>query len=158
MLNITGLSRYRRTLSSEWLESSFSEGDHFLLFILLNLNLHMVGGTDLVCAVDTASVNHPPINHHPQSRRYLSTVFNFNYYLLFFGVFFFFQISGIFLTHHIKWVGCQGSRSELRGYPCSLWKLFHTLTVEASTHPDALVGTGELSLYRPEGPMGCLTR
>ncbi|XP_016817578.3 sulfhydryl oxidase 2 isoform X2 [Pan troglodytes] len=52
------------------------------------------------------------------------------------------RISGIFLTNHIKWVGCQGSRSELRGYPCSLWKLFHTLTVEASTHPDALVGTG----------------
>ncbi|XP_023083411.1 sulfhydryl oxidase 2 [Piliocolobus tephrosceles] len=52
------------------------------------------------------------------------------------------RISGIFLTNHIKWVGCQGSRAELRGYPCSLWKLFHTLTVEASTHPDALVGTG----------------
>ncbi|XP_028628772.1 sulfhydryl oxidase 2 [Grammomys surdaster] len=51
------------------------------------------------------------------------------------------QISGIFLTSHIKWVGCQGSRLELRGYPCSLWKLFHTLTVQASTHPEALVGT-----------------
>ncbi|OBS74936.1 hypothetical protein A6R68_14501 [Neotoma lepida] len=52
------------------------------------------------------------------------------------------RISGIFLTSHIKWVGCQGSRLELRGYPCSLWKLFHTLTVQASTHPEALVGTG----------------
>ncbi|XP_017361152.1 sulfhydryl oxidase 2 isoform X2 [Cebus imitator] len=52
------------------------------------------------------------------------------------------RISGIFLTNHIKWVGCQGSRPELRGYPCSLWKLFHTLTVQASAHPDALVGTG----------------
>ncbi|KAM4878144.1 sulfhydryl oxidase 2 [Thomomys bottae] len=52
------------------------------------------------------------------------------------------RISGIFLTNHIKWVGCQGSRPELRGYPCSLWKLFHTLTVEASTHPEALLGTG----------------
>lgn len=52
------------------------------------------------------------------------------------------QISGIFLTSHIKWVGCQGSRLELRGYPCSLWKLFHTLTVQASIHPEALVGTG----------------
>ncbi|XP_051022750.1 sulfhydryl oxidase 2 [Acomys russatus] len=51
------------------------------------------------------------------------------------------RISGIFLTSHIKWVGCQGSRLELRGYPCSLWKLFHTLTVQASTHPEALVGT-----------------
>ncbi|XP_055456459.1 sulfhydryl oxidase 2 [Psammomys obesus] len=52
------------------------------------------------------------------------------------------RISGIFLTSHIKWVGCQGSRLELRGYPCSLWKLFHTLTIQASTHPEALVGTG----------------
>ncbi|XP_077904803.1 sulfhydryl oxidase 2 isoform X1 [Ictidomys tridecemlineatus] len=52
------------------------------------------------------------------------------------------RISGIFLTNHVKWVGCQGSRPELRGYPCSLWKLFHTLTVQASTHPEALVGTG----------------
>uniref|UniRef100_A0A8D2E1Z2 Sulfhydryl oxidase n=1 Tax=Sciurus vulgaris TaxID=55149 RepID=A0A8D2E1Z2_SCIVU len=43
------------------------------------------------------------------------------------------RISGIFLTNHVKWVGCQGSRPELRGYPCSLWKLFHTLTVQA--HP-----------------------
>ncbi|KAM6182361.1 sulfhydryl oxidase 2 [Erethizon dorsatum] len=52
------------------------------------------------------------------------------------------RISGIFLTNHVQWVGCQGSRPELRGYPCSLWKLFHTLTVQASTHPEALAGTG----------------
>ncbi|XP_027622063.1 sulfhydryl oxidase 2 [Tupaia chinensis] len=52
------------------------------------------------------------------------------------------RISGILLPNHIKWVGCQGSRPELRGYPCSLWKLFHTLTVRASTHPQALAGTG----------------
>uniref|UniRef100_A0A671G7B1 Sulfhydryl oxidase n=1 Tax=Rhinolophus ferrumequinum TaxID=59479 RepID=A0A671G7B1_RHIFE len=51
-------------------------------------------------------------------------------------------ISGIFLPNHIKWVGCQGSRPELRGYTCSLWKLFHTLTVEAGTHPKALDDTG----------------
>nr|XP_035948016.1 sulfhydryl oxidase 2 [Halichoerus grypus] len=52
------------------------------------------------------------------------------------------RISGIFLINHIKWVGCQGSRPEFRGYTCSLWKLFHTLTVEAGTHPEALDGTG----------------
>ncbi|XP_037706788.1 sulfhydryl oxidase 2 [Choloepus didactylus] len=52
------------------------------------------------------------------------------------------QISGIFLSNHTRWVGCQGSRPELRGYPCSLWKLFHTLTVRAGTHPKALAGTG----------------
>lgn len=27
------------------------------------------------------------------------------------------------------WVGCQGSQPEFRGYPCSLWTMFHTLTV-----------------------------
>uniref|UniRef100_H0WH21 Sulfhydryl oxidase n=2 Tax=Otolemur garnettii TaxID=30611 RepID=H0WH21_OTOGA len=52
------------------------------------------------------------------------------------------RMSGIFLSDHITWVGCQGSRPEWRGYPCSLWKLFHTLTVQASTRPTALVGTG----------------
>uniref|UniRef100_G1NZ71 Sulfhydryl oxidase n=2 Tax=Myotis lucifugus TaxID=59463 RepID=G1NZ71_MYOLU len=52
------------------------------------------------------------------------------------------RISGIFLTNQIKWVGCQGSRPELRGYTCSLWKLFHMLTVRAGTHPDALDDTG----------------
>ncbi|XP_019612243.2 sulfhydryl oxidase 2 [Rhinolophus sinicus] len=52
------------------------------------------------------------------------------------------RISGIFLPNRIKWVGCQGSRPELRGYTCSLWKLFHTLTVEAGTHPEALDDTG----------------
>ncbi|XP_026369536.1 sulfhydryl oxidase 2 [Ursus arctos] len=52
------------------------------------------------------------------------------------------RISGIFLVNHIKWVGCQGSRPEFRGYTCSLWKLFHTLTVEAGTHPEALDSTG----------------
>ncbi|XP_064146758.1 sulfhydryl oxidase 2 [Loxodonta africana] len=52
------------------------------------------------------------------------------------------RISGIFLTDHVKWVGCQGSRPELRGYPCGLWKLFHTLTVQAGARPEALAGTG----------------
>ncbi|XP_006900700.1 PREDICTED: sulfhydryl oxidase 2 [Elephantulus edwardii] len=52
------------------------------------------------------------------------------------------RISGIFLTNQIKWVGCQGSRPELRGYPCGLWKLFHTLTVQAGTHPEVLAGSG----------------
>ncbi|KAM5300035.1 sulfhydryl oxidase 2 [Ctenodactylus gundi] len=52
------------------------------------------------------------------------------------------RISGLFLTSHVKWVGCQGSRPGLRGYPCSLWKLLHTLTVQAASHPQALAGTG----------------
>ncbi|XP_068513010.1 sulfhydryl oxidase 2 [Anas acuta] len=52
------------------------------------------------------------------------------------------RISGIFLTKRIEWVGCQGSRPELRGYTCSLWKLFHTLTVQAALRPKALINTG----------------
>uniref|UniRef100_A0A8C4Y5W8 Sulfhydryl oxidase n=2 Tax=Gopherus evgoodei TaxID=1825980 RepID=A0A8C4Y5W8_9SAUR len=52
------------------------------------------------------------------------------------------RISGIFLTTHVQWVGCQGSRPELRGYTCSLWKLFHTLTVQAAVRPKALINTG----------------
>ncbi|XP_062977580.1 sulfhydryl oxidase 1-like [Elgaria multicarinata webbii] len=28
------------------------------------------------------------------------------------------------------WVGCQGSQPLLRGYPCSIWTLFHFLTVQ----------------------------
>lgn len=27
------------------------------------------------------------------------------------------------------WIGCRGSKPEFRGYPCSLWTLFHALTV-----------------------------
>ncbi|XP_033883580.1 sulfhydryl oxidase 1-like isoform X1 [Acipenser ruthenus] len=42
-----------------------------------------------------------------------------------------------------RWVSCQGSQPQFRGYPCSLWTLFHLLTVQAahSTHtpvPDPL--------------------
>ncbi|CAH1965940.1 unnamed protein product [Acanthoscelides obtectus] len=31
-----------------------------------------------------------------------------------------------------RWVGCIGSTSAYRGYPCSLWKMFHFLTVNAA--------------------------
>ena len=30
-----------------------------------------------------------------------------------------------------EWVGCRGSQPQFRGYPCSLWQLFHSLTVGA---------------------------
>ncbi|XP_030063477.1 sulfhydryl oxidase 2 [Microcaecilia unicolor] len=50
-------------------------------------------------------------------------------------------ISGIFLTNRIHWVGCKGSRPELRGYTCSLWKLFHSLTVQAALRPEVLIKT-----------------
>lgn len=36
-----------------------------------------------------------------------------------------------------QWLGCRGSSSEKRGYPCGLWTLFHYLTVNAAEHEDA---------------------
>jgi len=30
------------------------------------------------------------------------------------------------------WIGCRGSQATLRGYPCSLWTLFHVLSVAAA--------------------------
>ncbi|KAM4861903.1 sulfhydryl oxidase 1 isoform 2-T2 [Thomomys bottae] len=36
------------------------------------------------------------------------------------------------LAEKVNWVGCQGSQPHFRGFPCSLWVLFHTLTVQAS--------------------------
>ncbi|XP_031425783.1 sulfhydryl oxidase 2 [Clupea harengus] len=52
------------------------------------------------------------------------------------------RISGLFLSERVQWVGCQGSSVALRGYPCSLWTLFHVLTVQAAQRPDALANTG----------------
>ncbi|KRZ11674.1 Sulfhydryl oxidase 1, partial [Trichinella zimbabwensis] len=31
----------------------------------------------------------------------------------------------------VNWVTCKGSSSQYRGYPCGLWMLFHTVTVNA---------------------------
>ncbi|XP_056275074.1 sulfhydryl oxidase 2 [Pseudoliparis swirei] len=52
------------------------------------------------------------------------------------------RISGVFLGAELRWVGCQGSRAGLRGYPCSLWTLFHVLTVQHDAMPTALESTG----------------
>ncbi|XP_072537373.1 sulfhydryl oxidase 1 [Salminus brasiliensis] len=40
----------------------------------------------------------------------------------------------------VRWVGCQGSQPQYRGYPCAVWTLFHVLTVQAkaSGSTDAL--------------------
>ncbi|XP_068105202.1 sulfhydryl oxidase 2 [Hyperolius riggenbachi] len=51
------------------------------------------------------------------------------------------RISGIFLTNRTQWVSCQGSQPQLRGYPCALWKLFHSLSMQAATQPGALANT-----------------
>ncbi|XP_066466761.1 sulfhydryl oxidase 2 [Tiliqua scincoides] len=52
------------------------------------------------------------------------------------------RISGLFLPSRIQWLGCRGSRPELRGYTCSFWELFHTLTVQAAVQPGALLSSG----------------
>lgn len=52
------------------------------------------------------------------------------------------KISGVFLGAELRWVGCQGSRAGLRVYPCSLWTLFHVLTVQHDATPTALDNTG----------------
>ncbi|KAG9483098.1 hypothetical protein GDO78_009181, partial [Eleutherodactylus coqui] len=36
------------------------------------------------------------------------------------------------LTPHVNYVWCQGSKPEFRGFPCSVWTLFHLLTVRAA--------------------------
>ncbi|XP_062874371.1 sulfhydryl oxidase 2 [Trichomycterus rosablanca] len=51
------------------------------------------------------------------------------------------RISGLYLSDHVEWIGCQGSSATLRGYPCSLWTLFHVLTVQAASRPVALANT-----------------
>ncbi|XP_054629742.1 sulfhydryl oxidase 2 [Dunckerocampus dactyliophorus] len=51
------------------------------------------------------------------------------------------RITGVFLGVGLNWVGCQGSRDGLRGYPCSIWTLFHVLTVQHDATPDALADT-----------------
>ena len=34
------------------------------------------------------------------------------------------------------WKGCKGSKPHFRGYPCSVWTLFHALTVNAALKGD----------------------
>lgn len=41
------------------------------------------------------------------------------------------QKSDSMLPEGVRWVGCQGSQARYRGYPCSVWTLFHVLTVQA---------------------------
>ncbi|XP_059268690.1 sulfhydryl oxidase 1 [Mustela nigripes] len=41
---------------------------------------------------------------------------------------------GTVIAEKVNWVGCQGSEPHFRGFPCSLWILFHFLTVQAARH------------------------
>uniref|UniRef100_A0A7M4EK35 Sulfhydryl oxidase n=1 Tax=Crocodylus porosus TaxID=8502 RepID=A0A7M4EK35_CROPO len=38
------------------------------------------------------------------------------------------------LRKKARWMGCQGSKPHYRGYSCSVWVLFHLLTVQASRY------------------------
>ncbi|CAH1270937.1 QSOX2 [Branchiostoma lanceolatum] len=40
------------------------------------------------------------------------------------------------LLPEVRWVGCRGTQPHRRGYSCSLWLLFHTLTVQQAAEPD----------------------
>ncbi|OBS64739.1 hypothetical protein A6R68_06720 [Neotoma lepida] len=40
------------------------------------------------------------------------------------------------LAKKVNWVGCLGSEPHFRGFPCSLWVLFHFLTVQASRYSE----------------------
>ncbi|XP_041417449.1 sulfhydryl oxidase 1 isoform X1 [Xenopus laevis] len=41
------------------------------------------------------------------------------------------EVQNAVLTSRVNYVWCQGSHSKFRGFPCSLWTLFHFLTVQA---------------------------
>ncbi|XP_056629392.1 sulfhydryl oxidase 1 [Triplophysa dalaica] len=47
------------------------------------------------------------------------------------------QTSDAVLPEEVRWVGCQGSQARYRGYPCSVWNLFHVLTVQAKEIDDS---------------------
>ena len=50
--------------------------------------------------------------------------------------FIFSQTFDYYLPEEIKWRGCQGSKPHYRGFPCSLWVLFHSMTVHCATSPE----------------------
>jgi len=39
------------------------------------------------------------------------------------------EISPVYSGPPRQWIGCKGSTNSYRGYPCGLWTMFHTLTV-----------------------------
>lgn len=57
---------------------------------------------------------------------------------------------GTVIAEKVNWVGCQGSEPHFRGFPCSLWILFHFLTVQAARHNfDPSQETGEPKACAP---------
>lgn len=59
------------------------------------------------------------------------------------------------LPTNVTWVGCQGSESHFRGYPCGLWTVFHLLTVQAAqSGPDKGIGIPWGRGFRAQGEGG----
>lgn len=50
-----------------------------------------------------------------------------------------------------RWIGCKGSANLYRGYPCGLWTMFHTLTVNF-----ALEGRDESRVFSQDDPAAVL--
>ncbi|KAM3914892.1 sulfhydryl oxidase 1 [Leptodactylus fuscus] len=65
------------------------------------------------------------------------------------------------LTPHANFVWCQGSKQEFRGYPCSVWTLYHLLTVRAAelgsrqTNPQEVLKTMRGYIYYFFGCRDC---
>lgn len=59
---------------------------------------------------------------------------------------------GVVIAKKVNWVGCQGSEPHFRGFPCSLWVLFHFLTVQATRqNVDRSQEAGESAARAPPG-------
>lgn len=54
------------------------------------------------------------------------------------------------IAEKVNWVGCQGSEPHFRGFPCSLWILFHFLTVQAAQ--EGVDHSQERGEWRPRHP------
>ncbi|XP_078417684.1 sulfhydryl oxidase 1 [Cetorhinus maximus] len=57
--------------------------------------------------------------------------------------------TGALLPEGMNWVGCQGSRPHFRGYPCSVWTLFHLLTVQAAKYNESMAHKGKTAQTDP---------
>ena len=43
-------------------------------------------------------------------------------------------------------IRCRGSQSQYRGYPCTLWSLFHTLTVQGEVILNIMAAYADINI------------
>lgn len=67
-----------------------------------------------------------------------------------------FRSESAFLPDKTEFIGCKGSESGKRGYPCSLWTLFHTLSVNAYKHNNQTSRTSPE--FKPEEILEAMTK